>query len=87
MTLVDLIDYLEEPKDIVLDKYTNCGLVDFWNGAGGMLDICLNKEVIIPKIYVNISIDGGHGYSIRSIYGMCSTYWKDTLVRKSLIAA
>ncbi|MCK9471683.1 MAG: hypothetical protein M0Q88_08025 [Bacilli bacterium] len=80
MSLGELINYLEHPTDIILDKGTSCGLVDFWNGSGSLLDISLKKDVVISKEYANVSIDGGHGYSISEIYGILSSYWTNTFV-------
>lgn len=80
MDLGDLLNYLENPQDIMLDPNTSCGLVNFWSGSGSLLNIRLNKKVIIPKEFARVSIDGGHGYSIREIYGMMSSYWTDTFI-------
>lgn len=80
MTLGDYMDLLENKSDIKLGKDTSCGLVNFWNGSGSLLNICLNKEVVIPRKFARITVDGGVGYSIQSIYGMMSSHWTETLV-------
>lgn len=75
MTLKDFIEYKENPKDITLPKNTSCGLMDFWSGAGSVLEIELEKSVIIPKKFVEMHIDGCRGYSVKEIYGMCNSFW------------
>lgn len=79
MTLGEYLDYLEDPTDITVSEKTNCGLYDPWNGAGGPLDIELEKPVTIPAKYVEMTIDGGRGYGVDSIYGICDSFWQDTL--------
>jgi len=79
MTLGEFIDYLETPKDIIVSEKTGCGLYDPWNGAGGPLEIELEKPVTIPSKYVELTIDGDRGYSVDSIYGMRGSFWKNTL--------
>ncbi len=80
MTLWQYINYIENPQDIILDKGTSCGLIDFWSGSGSLLGIEIDKRLTIPKQMVNMSIDGGHGYSIIKIYGMMSDYWTRTFI-------
>jgi hypothetical protein len=79
MTLGEFLEYLEDPRDITLSEKTNCGLYDPWNGAGGPLEIELEKPVVIPKKYVEMSIDGGRGYDVDSIYGIYDNFWRETL--------
>ena len=78
--LGELIDLLDDPRDIVLAKDTSCGLVDFWQGSGSLLNIHLDKEVVIPEEYARVTIDGSVGYSIREIYGMCPSFWTETIL-------
>lgn len=80
MKLGELIDLLDDPKDIILDSSTSCGLVDFWQGSGSLLDICLEREVIIPRKYARVTVDGSVGYSIRTIYGVCPSFWSKSAV-------
>jgi len=78
-TLKEAIELKGELKDITIPKHINCGLVDFWNGAGSLLEIELEKDVIIPKEYIDsITIDGGRGrWGVGEIYGMMSSFWKE----------
>ena len=78
--LGELIDLLDDPRDIVLAKDTSCGLVDFWQGSGSLLNIHLDKEVVIPEECARVTIDGSVGYSIREIYGMCPSFWTETIL-------
>ncbi len=80
MELGELIDLLNDPRDIILDSSTSCGLVDFWQGSGSLLNIYLDKEVVIPEKYARVTIDGSVGYSIREIYGMCPSFWTETIL-------
>ena len=67
---------------ITLDKDTMCGLFDPWNGGGSVLEIQLERDVKIPIRYIWSALpDGcGHGrYGVDSVYGMCSSAWKDSL--------
>jgi len=67
-----------KPSKITLSKNTSCGLYDAWNGAGSVLDIQLEKDVVLPVKYIDSAMpDGCRGYSISSIYGMCGTFWTD----------
>lgn len=81
-TLEDLINFdLDKIESVRVSKNTNCGLVDFWNGAGSCLNIDLNEDVIIPKEFIDsFTIDGNRGsYGIDSIYGMYEDAWNGTI--------
>lgn len=66
---------------IVLDKKTECGLYDSWNGSGSVLGIELDKDVKLPIKYCVFCVDECkmHGYDVGEVYGLCSSAWKDTL--------
>lgn len=65
---------------ITLDKSVECGLFDPWQGGGSVLEIQLDKDVKIPIKYIRSCLpDGGDGYSIESVYGMCGSAWRDVL--------
>lgn len=83
-TLNDLLDFSSEDSNISgikICKETNCGLVDYWNGCGGPLEIELEKEVIVNKDIVDsFSIDGFRGtYSIETIYGPTDSVWNGSV--------
>lgn len=65
---------------IILDKSVMCGLFDPWQGGGSVLEIQLDKDVKIPIKYIRSCLpDGGDGYSISEVYGMCGSAWRDVL--------
>ena len=67
-------------KKIVIDKDAVCGLYDTWNGAGSVLEIDLEKDVVLPLKYVSSALpDGGRGWSVANVYGVCSSMWTPTL--------
>lgn len=69
---------LKDKEGMTIPQHINGGLVDFWNGGGSLLEIKLEKDLIIPKEYIDsITVDGGRGYSIGEIYGMCGSFWKE----------
>ena len=87
MTLGELLDFAEEKKDIAISHKVDCvGLCDFWNGAGGYMEVVLEKDMVIPKDKIfallpddawNHTKDGVYtGYGITEIYGMCERAWK-----------
>jgi hypothetical protein len=68
--------------EIILDKGTPCGLYNAWSGAGSVLDIDLEKDVVLPITHIDSAMpDGCRGYSISSIYGMLRSFWADGGVR------
>jgi hypothetical protein len=67
-----------KPNEITLNKDIPCGLYDTWNGAGSVLEIQLEKDVVLPVKYIDSALpDGCRGYSISSIYGMLGSFWSD----------
>lgn len=80
MTVEEYIHFQEEGKAITFSKETPCGLYDCWNGAGGMLSIKLEKDVIIPAKFAQPHIEGTRGYGIDNIYGMYSSFWQETVL-------
>ena len=66
---------------IILNREVNCGLYDYWQGAGSILDIQLETDVKLPLKYISsISIDGDRGYGVDEVYCMCSTFWKRGMI-------
>lgn len=57
-------------SSIILDRDTCCGLYDFDEGAGGLLEIQLYKDVELPVKYIySAQVDSTLGASARSIWG------------------
>jgi len=78
--LINLKQHVDNAVDgeyLVVDKKAMTGLYDPWNGGGSVLDIQLEKDVKIPfKFIRSIMPDGGDGYEIANVYGMCESAWK-----------
>lgn len=65
---------------LILNKSAHCGLYDAWSGAGSVLEIELERDVELPLSLVDsILPDGGRGYAVSDIYGMCSSFWTPEL--------
>ncbi len=67
---------------IILDKDTETGLYDPWQGGGSLFEIELEKDVRIPIRFIRSALpDGGikHEYSVSEVYGMCGSAWKETV--------
>lgn len=64
---------------IIISKDTMCGLFDPWQGGGSVLEIELDKDVVLPIKYIwkaNIEKRGGSwNYGIDEVYGLCSSAW------------
>lgn len=64
---------------ITISKDTMCGLFDPWGGGGSVLEIELDKDVVLPIKYIwkaNIEKRGGSwNYGIDEVYGLCSSAW------------
>ena len=63
---------------IIIEKATETGLYDPWNGGGSVFEIELERDVKLPIKYIRSALpDGGDGYSIEGVYGMCGSAWKE----------
>lgn len=84
MDMEDFIKLYEgNYSSITLKAGTPCGLVDFWYGAGSLLEVDLDKPVTLPKGTFNAVVDEAnpYGYSVEQIYGMLSSFWKSNAVQ------
>jgi len=84
MNMEDFIKLYEgNYSSITLKAGTPCGLVDFWYGAGGLLEVDLDKPVTLSKGAFNAVIDKAnpYGYSVAEIFGMLSSFWKYNAVQ------
>ena len=67
---------------ITIHKNTTCGLVDFWNGAGSILEIKLERDVVLPLALIDsVQPDGCRGFGVMSVYGLCSSFWTEDAVK------
>ena len=64
---------------ITISKDTTCGLFDVWSGGGSVLEIELDKDVVLPiKCIWKAEIETGkseYGYSVDSVYGLIGSAW------------
>jgi len=74
-------------KSFTIDKNSMCGLYDIWSGGGSVLEIELEKDVIIPtKAIFDIWIDcrgceaNGRGYDVYDVYGLDSSAFTGKVV-------
>lgn len=69
---------------VILDKQTPVGLYDPWSGSGSVLEIELEKDVRLPIKFIRSALpDGADGEcSIRRVYGVNETLWKEDMVKK-----
>jgi hypothetical protein len=86
-TLGQLIDIVQNKKDIYIPTMTMCGLYDSWSGGGGPLEIELEKPVTLPydKIF-RIYPARSYSYNIDRCYGLVDEAW-DLTNRKRRLAA
>lgn len=67
---------------IIIDKKTMTGLYDPWGGGGSVLEVELDKDVRLPIRFIRSALpDGGDGYSVESVYGMCGSAWEQGSVK------
>lgn len=68
-------------ETITIGKDTNCGLFDLFNGGGSLFEIKLDKDVVVPIKYIGeMNVDQNFGrYSVRYVYGIDSSFWKESL--------
>lgn len=66
---------------IVIGKETMCGLFNPWSGSGSVLEIELDKDVVLPLAYAEFCVDGAEqrGYDVDEVYGLMGSCWKETV--------
>lgn len=91
MPLFDYLKLTETTKgNVTLSKNTPCGLFDPWNGGGSLLEITLDKDVVLPvdkiwRVWLDCrgSKAGGYGWDVSDVYGLRSSYWTGTVTFES----
>lgn len=83
--MLDFIEKRNEAKDsLVLPKdYATMGIFNQWSGCGGMLDIQLEKDAVLPLSMVReFQIEGVRGdtnlwggYTVDEVYGLVGSAW------------
>lgn len=66
---------------IAIGKNTETGLFDPWYGAGSPFEIELEKDINVPIKYIRSFLPDGYDgqHSVRNVYGVDDTLWRDTL--------
>lgn len=71
------------PKELVLPKDIMLGIFNPWNGSGSMLEIKLEKDLVLPtELIWDCQIEGvkpGYTYSVDNVYGLIGSCWKESL--------
>lgn len=76
MTVEEWLNLLEK-RYIEISKDTRTGLVDFWNGAGGLLEIELEKDFKFDKKFIyEIRPDCTYRYGVLDIYGASESLYE-----------
>lgn len=87
ISLEDLINWHENKEDVHIPKDIICtGLYNYWSGGGSLLEITLEKNIVIPKekIAYLLPDEAWHtsqhqgilfGYSIQNCYGLEYDAW------------
>lgn len=80
--MLDFIEKRNEAKDsLVLPKdYATMGIFNQWSGCGGMLDIQLEKDAVLPLSMVRgFQVEGKRayrdGYTVNDTYGLVGSAW------------
>ena len=79
--MLDFIEKRNEAKDsLVLPKdYATVGIFNQWAGCGGMLDIRLEKDAVLPLSMVRgFQVEGQpdpDGYTVNETYGLVGSAW------------
>ena len=83
--MLDFIEKRNEAKDsLMLPKdYATMGIFNQWSGCGGMLDIQLEKDAVLPLSMVReFQIEGVRGdtnlwggYTVDEVYGLVGSAW------------
>ena len=88
-TLNEMADILEKevetgervPKEIVFPKDTMVGIFNPWNGSGSVLEIELEKELVLPtKLIWELQVEGVKPewtYTVDQVYGLVGDAWKE----------
>lgn len=68
-------------KEIVLPKDTMVGIFNPWNGSGSVLEIELEKELVLPtELIWDLQVEGVEPewtYTVDQTYGLVGTAWKE----------
>lgn len=91
--MLDFIEKRDAAKDsLVLPKdYATMGIFNQWAGCGGMLDIQLEKDAVLPLSMVrDFQIEGvrdsdhRRGYTVNEVYGLVGSCWHPLSYREGI---
>ena len=71
MKIKDLFEQKQNGNSVEVTSGCVCGLFDKDNGAGSLLDIQINKNIIVDSSDIkNLCVDSAVGYSVYETYGI-----------------
>ncbi len=82
---IKFLNYLEDKEDnsnLKIDKNCEMGIFNEWSGCGGLLEIELEKDFIVPKNMIKgFQIEGckNQSYTVDEVYGLINSCWKPCL--------
>lgn len=71
--------------DPTSNKIYYCGLVDYYNGGGSILDIQLMHDVKLNTNNIKLLVESIDKYTVDEIYGLCGSCFKDCVKITGLI--
>lgn len=82
---IDFLNYkdnLLDNRNMVFDKNCDIGIFNEWSGCGGLLEIVLDRDFIVPKSLIrDFQIEGAKnsGYTVDEVYGLIGECWKECI--------
>lgn len=82
---IEFLNYLdnkEENQNLIFNKNCEIGIFNEWAGCGGLLEIKLEKDFIVPKNMIRrFQIEGAknQGYTVDEVYGLIRSCWKECM--------
>lgn len=84
LSLEDYANIKYNRPKLMISKNTLCGLYDWVSGAGGTLDVELEKDVVVPSAYYELFEEGEMGYGIDETFGLTGSAWRMGKVKYQL---
>ncbi len=86
ITIGDYYKLIEKKyKSITLNKSVMCGLFDYYNGGGSVLELDLEKDVKISEKNIYMiqveRVKPCRGYSVDEVYGLTGSCWKEDILK------
>lgn len=84
-TALEFLNYLgdkENNKNLRIDKNCDMGIFNEWSGCGGLLELALEKDFIVPKNMIRgFQIEGAknQNYTVDEVYSLIGDCWKECL--------